>query len=413
MIPLKPLPPVRTLAQTLRVSPSTVAAAYRGLRERGYVVTDGRRGTRVAPAAPTRLHHATTVVDDETVDLATGNPDPALLPPLEPALRAIAGGIGLYEPAPNLAELLAFASSEFEADGIPTAAMTVVGGGLDGIERILREEARPGDAVAVEDPAFPGLLDLLAAGGLRPAPFAIDEDGPLPDALSAVLSVARVAVVTPRAQNPTGAALTENRVNLLRRVLEAHPHALVIEDDYAGPVAGAPLFTLCDGSRARWASVRSVTKWLGADLRLALLAGDGLTIGRVAGRQALGTRWVSRILQRAALAVWSDPSSGRRLARASDAYAQRRSALLKVLGRRGIVARGRSGFNVWVPVRDEAAVVRALGARGWSVAAGRRFRVRADPGVRVTVAALPVSAVERFAADLALAIDGSDDPVIV
>jgi DNA-binding transcriptional regulator YhcF (GntR family) len=39
------LPAIRELAKTLRVSPVTVAAAYRLLRTRGLAVGDGRRGT--------------------------------------------------------------------------------------------------------------------------------------------------------------------------------------------------------------------------------------------------------------------------------------------------------------------------------------------------------------------------------
>src|SRR6266550_3245003 len=50
------LPPVRTLADDLGVSPNTVAAAYRSLRERGLVSGARRRGTTVnhAPAQPAR-----------------------------------------------------------------------------------------------------------------------------------------------------------------------------------------------------------------------------------------------------------------------------------------------------------------------------------------------------------------------
>ena len=42
------LPAVRPLASQLQVSPNTVAAAYKMLRDAGWVDTDGRRGTRVA-----------------------------------------------------------------------------------------------------------------------------------------------------------------------------------------------------------------------------------------------------------------------------------------------------------------------------------------------------------------------------
>src|SRR5688500_6897183 len=46
------LPTVRLLSTHLQVSPATVYAAYRLLQDRGVVVTDGRRGTRVRQASP-------------------------------------------------------------------------------------------------------------------------------------------------------------------------------------------------------------------------------------------------------------------------------------------------------------------------------------------------------------------------
>jgi len=345
---------------------------------------------------------APPAVPDGTIDLATGNPDPVLLPPIEPAIRAIAGGRPLYGSAPDGSGLAAFAASEFEADGIPGGAVAVLSGAMDAIERILREHLRTGDRVAVEDPSFPGIIDLVSASGFPPAPFAVDDEGPVPDALAAALGLGCGAVVvTPRAQNPTGAAITGERAGELRRVLRRFPDVVLIENDYAGPVAGASVQTLRSASPNRWAVVRSTSKFLGPDLRVAVMAGDDMTVARVRGRQALGARWVSHLLQQLALALWSDPSSGRRLARAGEIYSQRRNAALAALRAHGIEARARSGFNLWVPVRDEARVVGALSERGWAVAAGERFRMQAAPGIRVTISTLLPADAGRFAADLA------------
>ena len=104
--------------------------------------------------------------------------------------------------------LLAFAAAEFEADGIPGRAAVVVSGALDGIERILREHVRVGDRVAVEDPSFVGVVDLVSACGCIPTPVALDEHGSNPEAVEQALKQGcRAIVLTPRAQNPTGAAI--------------------------------------------------------------------------------------------------------------------------------------------------------------------------------------------------------------
>jgi DNA-binding transcriptional MocR family regulator len=382
------LPTVRALAAELDKSPATVAAAYRTLRLRGLVVPRGRHGTRVSerPALPVPLAKA---LPAHVRNLAEGNPDPRLLPVLAGPLSAAARRVRLYGEPAHAKSLVAVARALFREDGVPAEDVAVVGGALDGVERVLLAHLRPGDPVAVEDPGYTAVFDLLAALGLPVLPVAQDASGAKPADLRAALRRgARAVVLTPRAQNPTGSAWDKARVIELTRVLDGHPEVLVLEDDHAGSVAGTPARTTCAGARTHWAVVRSVSKSLGPDLRLAVLAGDAETVARVSGRQAVGAGWVSHILQETVAALWTDSRVTRAQGAAARMYTQRRDGLLRALAAHGIPAEGASGLNVWVPVAEEAATMAHLAAHGYAVRAGERYRIHSGPGVRVTVSTL-------------------------
>jgi DNA-binding transcriptional MocR family regulator len=395
------LPTVRALAARLRVSPTTVAAAYNALRARGLIHGSGRRGTVVNRRPPLLTRAVLAPPVPGLRNLADGGPDPAMLPSLKPYLARLDGVAGRYGDAENRAALVRLAAQQFKRDGVAAESIAVVSGALDAVERVLQAHLRPGDIVAVEDPSYTGVLDLVAALALVAAPVAIDDSGPLAADLNRALKLgAKAFIVTPRAQNPSGAALDRKRAAELRSVLAAFAEVVLIEDDHAGPVAGAPAITLSAG-RERWATVRSVSKSLGPDLRVSVMTGDALTVARVQGRQSLGPRWVSHILQDLVAMMWADAQTPALLRRAAATYAQRRRALIEALAERGIEARGCSGLNVWVPVAEEAAVVSAMASMGWGIRAGECYRIKSAPGIRVTVSTLAPEDARKFAADLA------------
>jgi DNA-binding transcriptional MocR family regulator len=396
------LPSVRGLAAELGVSPTTVAAALANLRSRGLVVSRPRSRTQVSWRPPVAGPWLASATPPGVRDLASGNPDPALLPrwtltvsqPGQSANRQMYGG------EPVLPELAEAARTEFAEAGIAAEEIVVTSGALDGIERALQARLGPGDAVAVEDPGFAGLFDLLRALGLAPRPVAIDAKGMLPESLAEALDAGVAAVVlNPRGQNPTGATLDEARAGALRKVLDRKPEAFVVEDDHLGPIAGAPRVTLTAG-RERWAAVRSVAKSLGPDLRLAVLAGDAQTISRVRGRQAVGPQWVSHLLQRLAADLWTGSETTAALGKAATAYRERREGLLAALAERGIELEAPAGISVWVPVPDEAAVVRSLFEAGWSVSPGAPYRLRSGRAIRITTSGLREGEAERLAVDI-------------
>ncbi len=399
------VPSVRVLAAALGLSPTTVSAAYRELRQRGVLVTRDRSGTFVGHRPPLG-HRLAPEVPPGTVDLASGNPDPALLPELGPPLARVGPVHRLYGDDPAHPELLTAAREGFEIEGVDAAHLAVVGGGLDGIERVLEAHLRVGDPIAVEDPGYVGALDLCRAMGLELVGVDVDDDGITVEGLEATLDEhpVRALLTVPRAQNPTGASLSAERGAALRAVLADHPEVLVVEDEPLGVVAGTSPRTLTTG-RQRWARVRSLGKALGPDLRVAVLAGDEDTVQQVTGRQRLGTGWVSHLLQRLAADVWRTSLEDGTLAHAAEVYRHRRAALVEALARHDIRAHGASGLNVWIPVAEEVPVVQGLAAAGWWAQAGEPFRLHSPPGIRLTVAALPADDAPRLAEDLAGVLD--------
>lgn len=399
LAPGSALPPVRELAAQLAVNPNTVASAYRLMRDRGTIETHGRNGTRVRERPATTPASRSLTLPPGTIDLSTGNPDPALLPRLSPspATRPPLYGDPVLDPA-----LRRHAERLLERDGVAAEHLACTFGALDGVDRLLSAHLRPGDAVAVEDPGWTQLLDLLAADGLTPLPVPVDDEGPVPAGLASALAAgAKAFVMTTRAQNPYGSVVGERRAELLRAALIAFPDVLTIDDDHGADLAPGPPHHLAGATR-HWAYLRSASKAYGPDLRIALLAADAITHDRVAGRLRHTARHVSRIIQ----SMWADALTDhvtQRLVRAAAArYDERRAALIGALAARGIEAHGSSGLNTWVPVPDESAALSALLAAGFAASPGAWFRVRSGPGLRVTTAALGAEGyAERIADALA------------
>lgn len=396
------LPTVRSLARALGVSPATAAAAYQTLQLRGLAVAQGRRGTRISQR-PTHRACRPMPLPAGVRNLYDGNPDPQLLPPLAPALKRIDATPHLYGQPNEDPQLIELLKADFAECGVCGSDLCMVYGAMDGVERVLNEHLRAGDRVAIEDPGFGNVHDLVTARGLALLPIPVDQEGITPAGLErACRAGARAIVVTPRVQNPTGAVFTPDRIKALRKVLRSWPNVLVIEDDHASMVSGTELHCLHDAKRMRWAYIRSFSKSLSPDLRMAAMTGDESTLTRVRDRLVVGERWVSHILQRTVHALLADVRVRKRLLHACATYKLRREALTGALTDAGIPVVSSSGYNVWIPVAEETPTVQALLAAGWAVVAGERFRLESPPAIRITAATLEPDEAKRLASDLAM-----------
>jgi DNA-binding transcriptional MocR family regulator len=386
------LPPIRTVAAQLQLSPTTVSAGWALLARSGAIHTDGRRGTTIADlrdTGPARYRRALQRQMSFDLDLSTGVPDSALLPELGPALRKLQATSvpGSYLDDPVLPELVDHLRADWP---YRTEEVTVVDGAMDALDLAARSLLRFGDRVVVEHPCFPPLLDLLEAIGVQIVGVPVDDEGMSAAALSLAVTVPVAAVfLQPRAQNPTGASLTPNRADELAAIL-GKTDTWVIEDDSAGAVAATADISLGQWIPRQTLHVRSFSKSHGPDLRLAAMSGPANLMETLVGRRQLGQGWSSRLLQRVLVSLLNDGEAVRTVAYARDEYARRRAALVGALAAHDIQVGGNDGINVWVPVLDESAALLRLASQGIGVAPGAPFAVLPGPvnHIRVTAGLL-------------------------
>lgn len=399
------LPPIRELARDLHVNRNTVAAAYRLLVAAGTAETRGRGGTAIA-AVPV-LAREGVGADERVTNLASGNPDPAFLPDPQRALEHLSYTPPLYGTPTIDANLHEWTRAHMAADIEREFRIVLAHGAVDAVERLLTAHLTRGDLVAVEDPCFLSSIGTLRLNGFRTHPVQLDDQGMDPEALErAIRDGARAVILTPRAHNPTGASLTERRAAQLREVLVKYPHLLVIEDDHFSAVSSYAYRRATPPATNRWALVRSVSKFLGPDLRLAFIAADPETAARLETRLSSGTTWVSHLIQHLVFALLTDDTTQALLAEARSAYATRSTFLVNALTEQGIRSNPRpDGLNVWIefdyPVQN---LVTELGELGWLVRPGDAFATEKGQhrnAIRVTTAVLNLSTARTFAADLA------------
>lgn len=232
----------------------------------------------------------------------------------------------------------------------------------------------------------------------------VDEQGMCPDALAMVLSKGVQAIlVTPRAHNPTGCSLSKQRAKELKLLLAEYPNVLIIVDDHFALLAESPYHSIIPTEATRWALIRSVSKGLGPDLRLAFVACDPATAVLLRTRLAPGMTWISHILQSIVAACLKSDDVNKLLSMARCEYGRLRDELRIALQTEGIdVAPVSDGLNIWLPLsKDAKDVSYELAKKGWLVRIGNAFEVQ-NPAqaIRITVSKMQDGVAQHFAADL-------------
>jgi DNA-binding transcriptional MocR family regulator len=365
------------------------------------------------------------------IELAVGEPDPALLP--RDLIRAAAGraladpgdallSYGSREGPARLREAVARRAATTEGLRQGAGDLLVSAGNSQALELTLATLTTPGDVVLVEDPTYHLALGIVRDHPVEVVAVPLGDEGIEPDALEAVLAGlrkagrrARLLYTIPTFDNPTGVSLAGPRRRRLLELATAHD-VVVVEDDVYRELAydgAAPPSLRATDTSAPVVRLGSFSKSLAPGLRLGWIDARADLRERLAGAGVLESGGC--VAQFAAGVVGRVLESGdydAHVALLRRTYTARRDALVRALrehlpaGCRFAVPAG--GYFVWVTLPDDLSASELLPraeALGVSFAPGARFsRHGADDGLRLSFTLYGEAALAEGARRLAAAI---------
>ena len=413
------LPSVRRLAEERSVSVSTVVEAYLRLENAGLIEVRPKSGHFVRrrgalteeprPPRPCGKPSRVATTDAYTKILAAMR-DPSLVPfgcaTIDPSYLPIAQlsrivvqvmremtTVGArYEAAPGLLTLRRqIARRAFEA-GVALAEddLCTTIGATEGLSLALRAVARPGDVIAVESPAYFGVLQNIEGLGLRAIEIpAHPRTGIDVSAFEEAIRTqpVRALVVTPTVANPLGSIMPEEERERLVKIAR-RAEMPIIEDDAYGELVfdgsrPRPLRAFEDDSEdSHVILVSSVSKTLAPGYRVGWVAGGRWhdQILRLKYSQSLACPTLPGMAVGEFLASGGYDRHLRRLRAAVAGNVERyREAIVDEFPEGTRVSSPRGGFVLWVelpPGTDALALHEQALKKGIVVAPGPLFSAR-------------------------------------
>lgn len=305
------LPSERELAVAIKVSRTTVAAAYQQLRDDGWL--SSRRGSGSRLTIPREQAPWQTAIfgrpESGLGRLAMIDLSVASLPaPAEPLRRAVAAAVveldhylagDGYFPfgLPMLRDVVA---QRYTAAGVPTSSeqILITSGAQHALSLALGALSSPGDRVLIECPSYPVALDAIRAAHRVPTPLPLTDENAGGawdlDLITAILrqSAPRLGYLIPDFQNPTGALMPAADRQLVVDLAGRTGTTLLIDESFRDvPFHGAntlPPPMAAFGDAAAVLGIGSVSKGFWGGLRVGWVRAAPAIVERLAVARSLG-----------------------------------------------------------------------------------------------------------------------------
>lgn len=317
------LPPERDLAMALGVSRSTVIGCYELLAEEGRLQRRQGSGTHVSrsdhaaaaqPARPlsdrgSRIHPR---AGERIIDLTVAGPEIS-----DDVRAAVREGMDRFGDedlghgyrSQGLHTLRVAVARHLSTRGVATTAeeVLITSGAHQGLSLLVASQVRRGESVAIEDPTYAGIIDVIEHAGARPTPMDVDRQGVRPQALEAAVlrRGARLVHVVPTGQNPTGTIMPRRRRQEIAS-LASELGVTLVEDTVFDDVSlrrgrSDPLAALAP--EAPIVTVGSLSKVFWGGLRVGWVRAPIATIDRLVGLKMMMDHGSSVASQAAALTL--------------------------------------------------------------------------------------------------------------
>ncbi|RYZ79486.1 MAG: PLP-dependent aminotransferase family protein, partial [Moraxellaceae bacterium] len=295
------LPGVRAMGMQRGVSPTTVVAAYEALAHGGYIESRPRSGFYVS--ARTHADFAVPAISQPVmmpkvvsgqdmvlklvqqtlkagvVSLGAAGPDFNVLPSamieksLSKSARLERSNMCRYEFPPGNIELRRALAKRMARWGcnVSYEDIVITNGCQEAIFLSLTALTKPGDAVAVESPAYYGLLQILETLSLKAIEIPTDPStGIAIDALQLAFDhwPIKACIVVSNFSNPLGATMSDDKKRALVALCKKQKVALIEDDIYGDVGFGSQRPSVCKRFDEKVIYCSSFSKSLAPGLRI-------------------------------------------------------------------------------------------------------------------------------------------------
>lgn len=380
------LPGERHLASELGVSRTTVATAYAGLRELGFL--SSRHGAGSVTRLPSEpLRPAVDMTAPVEIDFSIA----ALPAPKEVHAAYVEALAQLprylpttgYEPA-GLATLRMAIADRYSRRGVPTSSdqILITQGAQHGLVLLLGLLTRPGDRVMVDHPTYSKALEAIANASCQAVPVPLPASGWDVEELGAAVtqSGARLAYLLPDFHNPTGRCMDEfTRARVARLAAERKCRLLIDEtmaDLWLETPPPAPLAAF--DRTGNVITLGSMGKCFWGGLRIGWVRADREIVAALSAARASNDMGSPILEQLAAAILFENPD---------EALAERRSIIGRQRNHLLALVRDRlpdwnidvppGGLSAWAELPEPVSTALAAAAHdlGVRIAPGGRFGV--------------------------------------